>query len=162
MMSLSKPRGFTLIELLIVLVLIGLTTSFVLPNMWKQFDQAKLYSEKKQLRSIIQFAKEYSIYKGCSLDLVISKNFLEVYEHQTTLNIATTELAANDPFFLIEENDEIDNKVKKDERALLKRIDFTAFTLEPITHTFNADNYFQHVNVTIISKGQTDSEKIKI
>ncbi len=79
-MSLSKYKGFTLIELLIVLVLIGLTTSFVLPSMWQQFDQAKFYSEKKQLASIITFSKEYSVYKGGSLTLVVSEAFLEVYE----------------------------------------------------------------------------------
>ena len=165
-MSLSKYKGFTLIELLIVLVLIGLTTSFVLPNMWQQFDQAKFYSEKKQLASIITITKEYSVYKGVSLTLVVSDNFLEVYEEDKPLkkaddeklddnNIISTELAVVAP----DTNEEPNERETKGH--LVKRIDFKTFTLTPVTHVFNANNYFKKISLVITSKGTNKSEKIE-
>lgn len=163
MMFRSKDKGFTLIELLIVLVLIGLTTSFVLPNMWKQFDQAKYYSERKQLTSTVQFAKEYSIYKGGSLKLVVSESFLEIYELQEdTLQIE--ELETNTLLFSQLENEESNSKLIEAAETLdlLKRIDFSAFTLEPKSQIFNANSYFKTVTIKITAQGGSDSEKVEI
>lgn len=168
MMSPSKKiKGFTLIELLIVLVLIGLTTSFVLPNMWQQLDQAKFHSEKKQLSSIIQFAKEYSLYKGSSLELVILKNSLEIYELKPEVSNTPKEKPESSLFFEGEvgadmDSADIDSEVNDEQKKLLKRIDFTAFSLEPLSHIFNANNYFQQVNITIIAQGMSENEKVKI
>lgn len=163
MMSLSKKiKGFTLIELLIVLVLIGLTTSFVLPNMWQQLDQAKFHSEKKQLSSIVQFAKEYSLYKGCSLELVILKNSLEIYELKPEVSNTPKEKPESNLFFQDEVSKEIDSEDNAEQKKLLKTIDFTAFSLEPFSHIFNANNYLQQVNITIIGQGMSENEKVKI
>jgi prepilin-type N-terminal cleavage/methylation domain-containing protein len=165
-MSLSKYKGFTLIELLIVLVLIGLTTSFVLPNMWQQFDQAKFYSEKKQLASIITFSKEYSVYKGGSLTLVVSEEFLEVYEEAKPLKkiddeqLSDSNIIDTEP--TVESSDNSDEVNEPETKGhLVKRIDFKTFTLTPKTFVLDATNYFKKISLVITSKGTSKSEKIE-
>jgi len=71
-------KGFTLIELLIVLVLIGLTSSVVVPSMWKQFEQTKHKAELSKLKSIAQYCQYYSFYKGDDLQVDLKSNLLVI------------------------------------------------------------------------------------
>ncbi|CAM2779636.1 hypothetical protein PAT01_31310 [Pseudoalteromonas atlantica] len=162
-MSHSKYKGFTLIELLIVLVLIGLATSFVLPNMWKQFDQAKLYSEKKQLYSIITFAKEYSVYKGGSLKLVLNENTLRVYEQKIPQSDAgMNEIKDETKNLDDEQNLQDENKDAENLERLIKKIEFNKLTLQDKSFIFDAQSYFNKVVITIGINGTQKREKIEI
>lgn len=162
-MSHSKYKGFTLIELLIVLVLIGLATSFVLPNMWKQFDQAKLYSEKKQLSSIITFAKEYSVYKGGSLKLVLNEDTLRVYEQkipQSDVEVSEIADGMNNPDD--EQNLQDEKESAESLERLIKIIEFNTLTLQEESFIFDAHSYFKKVVITIGINGTQKREKIEI
>ena len=162
-MSHSKYKGFTLIELLIVLVLIGLATSFVLPNMWKQFDQAKLYSEKKQLYSIITFAKEYSVYKGGSLKLVLNENTLRVYEQKIPQSdVEMDEIKGETNNLDDEQNLQDEKQSAESPERLIKKIEFNILTLQDKSFIFDAQSYFKKVVITIGINGTQKREKIEI
>ncbi|KPZ52510.1 hypothetical protein AN391_03653 [Pseudoalteromonas sp. P1-13-1a] len=162
-MSHSKYKGFTLIELLIVLVLIGLATSFVLPNMWKQFDQAKLYSEKKQLSSIITFAKEYSVYKGGSLKLVFNENTLRVYEQKIPQSdVEMDEIKGETNNLDDEQNLQDEKQSAESPERLIKKIEFNTLTLQDKSFIFDAQSYFNKVVITIGINGTQKREKIEI
>ena len=149
----SSFKGFTLIELLIVLVLIGLSTSFVLPNLWQQFEQSKRFSEKKQLIDVIRFSKEYSVYKGKILDIVISESALDVYESTENSN-------SNDS--IDSDENEKDALAYEKERNNLKHIEFSTFSLEPVSYSINELNYFKEFVIVINFKGSERVEEIKI
>lgn len=166
MMSHSKLYGFTLIELLIVMVLIGLASSFVLPNMWQQFDQAKLHSEKKQLTATLEYAKQYSVYKGAHLQVKIGSEFIQVREvlKQTTdtalsdsrvLTASQSSTPESLPLSSHEDNMEPGYKT-------LKEIQFKLLKLKPKLIEISAKTYFKSVSVSIISQGQYDDEVIEI
>ena len=153
MMYRSSFKGFTLIELLIVLILIGLSTSFVLPNLWQQFEQSKRFSEKKQLIAVMRFSKEYSVYKGKVLDIVISESALDVYE--------STENSNSDDSIDSDENEK-DALAYEKERNNLKHIEFSTFSLEPVSYSINELNYFKEFVIVINFKGSERVEEIKI
>lgn len=78
-MSLSKnniTKGFTLIELLIVLVLIGLSSAFVLPSMWQQLEQTKYRSEVAKVKSLFNYCRQYAYYKGTVLEVKVDESKL--------------------------------------------------------------------------------------
>jgi|GEM_PF-6321488 len=73
----NRAKGFTLIELLIVLVLIGLSSSFVLPSMWQQLEQTKYRSEIAKIKSLFSYCKQYAYYNGTVLEVeVVDSKFL--------------------------------------------------------------------------------------
>ena len=103
----SKAQGFTLVELLIVLVLIGLTSSVVLPNMWQQLEQVQRYSEKKQLLSLLQYARQYTLYTGKALTLVSQGQELKVwhakdYTEQESETILDSQSDPNTPIKVVQ------------------------------------------------------------
>ncbi|MEG3756682.1 prepilin-type N-terminal cleavage/methylation domain-containing protein [Pseudoalteromonas carrageenovora] len=163
MMFRFSAKGFTLIELLIVLVLIGLATSFVLPNMWKQFDQAKLYSEKKQLNAIITFAKEYSVYKGGSLKLVFKDNSLAIYE-QNTPKIDLNINEVDDDVFAKTNEQELKSDEDKPESVerLVKKIEFNTLTVQENSYILDAQSYFKKLTLTVTVNKTGKSEKIEV
>jgi prepilin-type N-terminal cleavage/methylation domain-containing protein len=76
-MSLSKrntAKGFTLIELLIVLVLIGLSSSFVLPSMWQQLEQTKYRSEVLKAKGVFDYCKHYAFYRNQVVEVSVKDN----------------------------------------------------------------------------------------
>lgn len=80
MMSRSSLSGFTLVEMLIVIVLIGLTSSIVLPAMHQQVDKVRGKSEILKLKRIIHFAKYHAHFSGKSLSLVTKNAQVSVFD----------------------------------------------------------------------------------
>lgn len=62
-------KGFTLIELLIVLVLIGLSSSLVMPAMWQQLEQTKYRAEIAKLKALSNYCRHYAYYKGAEVEV---------------------------------------------------------------------------------------------
>lgn len=73
-MMFPSNKGFTLIELLIVLVLIGLSSSIVLPSMWQQFEQTKYKAELAKVKTLANYCRHYSYYKGQDLQIELKDN----------------------------------------------------------------------------------------
>jgi len=69
-----SSKGFTLIELLIVLVLIGLSSSIILPSMWQQYAQTKYRAELAKVKTLANFCRHYSYYKGQDLQIELKDN----------------------------------------------------------------------------------------
>lgn len=80
--SSRSSNGFTLIELLIVLVLIGLSSAFVMPSMWQQLEQTQYRAEVAKLKALANYCRHYSFYQGKILEVKLSANFFTV----STLN----------------------------------------------------------------------------
>lgn len=81
-------KGFTLTELLIVLIVIGIISALVIPNISKTLEQQKIKLYNKQVNQIIEITKDWSaknidklpsgddtIY--VSLDTLINEKYLE-------------------------------------------------------------------------------------
>ena len=56
--------GFTLLEIMVVLVLIGLTVSYVLPNLKPGDSQRAIESEAKRFSALVQIAHEQALTTG--------------------------------------------------------------------------------------------------
>ena len=76
--SVTRKKGFTLIELLIVLVLIGLSSAFVIPSMWKQLSQIQYRSEIAKIRTLANYCRNYSFYKGTMLKVTANDSYLTI------------------------------------------------------------------------------------
>jgi prepilin-type N-terminal cleavage/methylation domain-containing protein len=74
----AVSQGFTLIELLIVLVLIGLSSAFVMPSMWQQLEQTKHRAEIAKLKALHDYCRHYAFFKGVSLTVNVNNNFFTV------------------------------------------------------------------------------------
>lgn len=83
-----KNKGFTLTELLMVLIVIGVISALVIPNISKTLEQQKVKLYNKQVNQIIEITKDWSaknldklpsdentIY--VSLDTLINEKYLE-------------------------------------------------------------------------------------
>ena len=83
-----KNKGFTLTELLMVLIVIGIVSALVIPNISKTLEQQKVKLYNKQVNQIIEITKSWSaknldklpsdestIY--VSLDTLINEKYLE-------------------------------------------------------------------------------------
>ncbi|NHH89254.1 prepilin-type N-terminal cleavage/methylation domain-containing protein [Pseudoalteromonas sp. MB47] len=154
-MYLSKSAGFTLVELLIVMVLIGLASSFVLPNMWQQLEQTKRYGERKQLIEAVKFAKQYSVYKGVELKINLSNNSLEI----TDLSInksqnvkQAAELVQNEP----------NNPKNTAENTVLKKVTFETMTFENSSFIVSAKTYFKKLAIKATFDNKNENEIIEI
>ncbi|MCG7538939.1 prepilin-type N-terminal cleavage/methylation domain-containing protein [Pseudoalteromonas sp. OF7H-1] len=146
MMSLSKQEGFTLIELLIVLVLVGLTSSVVLPNMWEQLEQVKRYSEKQQLKSLLEYAKQYSIYRGRDLEVRLEGFNIEVWE--------AGEAQIPQPKVEYESSE-------KAKLSALKSITFSQLSFERETVQLSSSNYLVAKELSFTYKDTEKSETIE-
>ncbi|WP_462177909.1 type II secretion system protein [Pseudoalteromonas gelatinilytica] len=151
MMYPSKSVGFTLVELLIVMVLIGLASSFVLPNMWQQLEQTKRYGERKQLIEAVKFAKQYSVYKGVELRIVANNNLLEI------TNVAKTESLSSSQAVELEKAEENESK-----NNVLKKITFQTLSLESSTYVVSAKTYFKKLAIKATFDNKNENEIIEI
>lgn len=151
----SKSAGFTLVELLIVMVLIGLASSFVLPNMWQQFEQTKRYGERKQLIEAVKFAKQYSVYKGVELKISLSNNSLEIknlsINKSQNLNQAA-EIEQNEP----------NNPKNTAEDTVLKKVTFETLTFENSSFIVSAKTYFKKLAIKATFNNKNENEIIEI
>ncbi|OHU90706.1 MULTISPECIES: pilus assembly FimT family protein [Pseudoalteromonas] len=166
MMSPSKHSGFTLVELLIVIVLIGLTSSVVLPNMWKQFEQVKRYSEKQQLTSLLHYAKQYAVYSGKRLEIKVAENSIEVREVKISAqqNIPqNTEMApkAFDEFINTPKQDS-ENEQDVEGVKPLKLISFAYIGFEKeATVEVSSKTYFLDKSITFVHMNSQQRETIQ-
>jgi len=151
----SKSAGFTLVELLIVMVLIGLASSFVLPNMWQQLEQTKRYGERKQLIEAVKFAKQYSVYKGVELKIVTSNNSLEINDISQNENQASREATE------LGQTEENKSKNTKEDKVL-KKITFETLSLESSTYTISAKTYFKKLAFKVTFNNKNENEIIEI
>lgn len=151
----SKSAGFTLVELLIVMVLIGLASSFVLPNMWQQLEQTKRYGERKQLIEAVKFAKQYSVYKGVELKIVTSNNSLEINDISQNENQASREATE------LGQTEENKSKNTKED-TVLKKITFETISLESSTYVVSAKTYFKKLAIKATFDNKNENEIIEI
>lgn len=155
-MYLSKSEGFTLVELLIVMVLIGLASSFVLPNMWQQLEQTKRYGERKQLIEAVKFAKHYSVYKGVELKIVANNNSLEI----TSISKNETE-SSSQAAELVGQGEEKKSR-KVTDNTVLKKITFKTLSLESSTYIVSAKTYFKKLAIKATFNNKNENEIIEI
>ncbi|GAA0815184.1 hypothetical protein GCM10009111_13120 [Colwellia asteriadis] len=67
-----------MIELLIVLVLIGLSSSIVMPAMWQQLEQTQYRAEIAKLKSLSSYCRHYAYFKGATLEVTVENNLFTV------------------------------------------------------------------------------------
>lgn len=75
-----KVKGFTLVELLVVIVLIGLMTSFVMLSTGTAGLEREMTEEAKRLHGLVKLAQEESIVQSKEIAMTVNKNeysFLE-------------------------------------------------------------------------------------
>lgn len=59
--ALSLQAGFTLIEIMVVVIIIGLLSAMILPNMFAKVDQATLIKAKNDISKIESAAQMYKL-----------------------------------------------------------------------------------------------------
>ncbi|WP_217875134.1 prepilin-type N-terminal cleavage/methylation domain-containing protein [Pseudoalteromonas shioyasakiensis] len=155
MMYRSKSVGFTLVELLIVMVLIGLASSFVLPNMWQQLEQTKRYGERKQLIEAVKFAKQYSVYKGVTLKINLSNNSLEITDLSINKSQNVNQAAE------LEQN-ELNNPKNTAEDTVLKKVTFETLTFENSSFIVSAKTYFKKLAIKATFNNKNENEIFEI
>lgn len=69
-----KAKGFTLVELLVVIVLIGLMTSFVMLSTGTAGLERDMAEEAKRLHGLVKLAQEESIVQAKEIAMEINKN----------------------------------------------------------------------------------------
>ncbi|CAM4122379.1 prepilin-type N-terminal cleavage/methylation domain-containing protein [Pseudoalteromonas byunsanensis] len=163
-MSPFKQSGFTLVELLIVIVLMGLTSSVVLPNMWKQFEQVKRYSEKQQLTSLLHYAKQYAVYSGKKLEIKVADNSVEVREVKQAgkQNILQNSKNMLDIVDVFTDTAEQDTEQDVEDTKPLKLISFSyiGFEKEAIVEV-SSKTYFLDKNITFVNINSQQRETIQ-
>ncbi len=159
-----KQSGFTLVELLIVIVLMGLTSSVVLPNMWKQFEQVKRYSEKQQLTSLLRYAKQYAVYSGKKLEIKVADNSVEVREAKEPAKqdiSKSSESVSNVVNMLTKTPEqESEGEVKEDKPLKLVSFSYIGFE-EEATFEVSSKTYFLDKQVTFVNINSQQRETIQ-
>jgi len=69
-----KTKGFTLLELLVVIVLLGIVTSFAMLSLNLTGLESELDKEARKIHALIQLAKEEAIIKSQEVSLKIDNN----------------------------------------------------------------------------------------
>lgn len=73
-MVVLKVKGFTLVELLVVIVLIGLMTSFVMLSTGSAGLEREMAEEAKRLHGLVKLAQEESIIQAKEIAMEMDKN----------------------------------------------------------------------------------------
>lgn len=79
-MSPNKTNGFTLLELLVVIVLLGIMTSFSVLSMGTSSVEREMEAEAKRLHALIKLVQEEAIIQAKEISMEINKknySFLE-------------------------------------------------------------------------------------
>lgn len=72
-MKASKNRGFTLIEILLVLLLMGLATSYVMFNAFSVDQQDKLKDQARRFQVVVDMASDYAVLNQLQLGIRIEE-----------------------------------------------------------------------------------------
>jgi prepilin-type N-terminal cleavage/methylation domain-containing protein len=90
--------GFTLIELLVVMVLLGLITSLLAPDMYSLLKRTQAKTELSKLRTLAQLSIERSFFSGSNLEIIFEENTVTINQlpdinaaEVTILKIITSE-----------------------------------------------------------------------
>lgn len=85
----KSNRGFTLIELLVVMVLLGLTTSLLAPDMYKTFTKVKINGEISNVQSSVKLLVEESFFKSNHIKLLFKGRDILIQEVADSPNISS-------------------------------------------------------------------------
>lgn len=81
-MSFNKSRAFTLVELLVVIVLLGIITSFAVLSMGTGSAERKMEEEAKRLHALIKLVREESIIQAKEIAMEINKKEYRFIEYK--------------------------------------------------------------------------------
>ncbi|XPF96142.1 type II secretion system protein [Colwellia sp. RE-S-Sl-9] len=70
----SRNPGFTLIELLVVMVILGLTSSLVAPDMFSIVKRAQAKTELEKIKAIAELSVERSFFSASTIDIIFKDN----------------------------------------------------------------------------------------
>ena len=80
-------RGFTLIELLVVMVILGITTSLLAPDMYSLLKLTQAKTEKTKIEALADLSIERSFFSASEVNLTFEENIVTV--SQLTDNVST-------------------------------------------------------------------------
>lgn len=73
----TKTLGFTLIELLVVLVILGITSSLVAPDMYTIVKRTQAKTEIEKIKALAQLSVEQSFFSASQIDIVFKENIVK-------------------------------------------------------------------------------------
>ncbi|GLX77589.1 hypothetical protein tinsulaeT_09290 [Thalassotalea insulae] len=72
--------GFTLIELMIVMLLLGVTTSLVAPDLYNNLQRSKLNTEKLKIRLLAELSVEHSFFSASELQISFEERTMSIHQ----------------------------------------------------------------------------------
>lgn len=78
MPRIAKLTGFTLIELLIVMVILGLSSALLVPDMFSMLQRAQAKSEIAKMRALATLSVEKSFFSGTTIDFQFEESTLTI------------------------------------------------------------------------------------
>ena len=144
-MSCNKQNGFTVIELLVVIVLLGIITSFALLSMGTSGAESKLEEEAKRIHALIKLAQEESIIQAKEIAMEInSKEYLFLqYKNKKWLPLENKIFQQRKIDDDIEISVEIDSELKifkLNENEILRLYFLSSGEQSPFEMRFNVKN----------------------
>ena len=79
----AKKTGFTLIELLIVLVILGLSASLIVPDMYGMLKRSQAKTEIAKIKALATLSVERSFFGRATLELKFAGSRLEIKQLAT-------------------------------------------------------------------------------
>lgn len=70
----TRSAGFTLIELLVVMVILGLSSSLVAPDMFSIVKRAQAKTELEKIKAITELSVERSFFSASTIDIIFKDN----------------------------------------------------------------------------------------
>lgn len=70
----SKVGGFTLVELLVVMVILGLTSSLVAPDMFSMVKRSQAKTELEKIKAIAELSIERSFFASSKIEITFNDN----------------------------------------------------------------------------------------
>lgn len=82
MMRLSGQKGFSLLELLTVMIIVGISSSLVAPNMFASYEKIKSYAEEKKLAALITSVRYRAFFRQVPQVVHCAENVLSLNENE--------------------------------------------------------------------------------
>jgi len=87
--TLKAAFGFTLIELLVVMVILGITSSLVAPNMYSIVKRTQAKTELEKIKAIASLSIEKSFFSASKITITFKANTVE-FSQQFNNSVLTT------------------------------------------------------------------------